>query len=212
VQVNLVPKRATGLSDYKIAKIAAGEHHALALTEDGKILAWGRPTYGRLGRDDVEVGSDTGVGAGVVKVEGLESAATGVAAGGAVSGCFSADMCGLWLCGFGSTGQLAKGADDDDDEKTMTKVKRTKVFNEVRLENLEFGGQHVVMLAVPCPAAESKEGAVKDSGKAKSGDAVKDAVKYAVKDAEKDTAKDAEKTKSGDAVKEAEQSKPSAAS
>lgn len=149
LQVNLVPKKASALQDYKVARIYAGEHHALALTQDDKMIAWGRPTYGRLALEDAAVDSDTGVAPGVVTVEGLEGAPIGAAAGGAVSGCYSSDMCGLWLCGFGSTGMLAKGADDDD-EKLMTKVKRTKVFNEVSIKHLEFGGQHVVMLTVPC--------------------------------------------------------------
>lgn len=158
MQVNLVPKKAGALQDYNIAKICAGEHHALALTQDGKMIAWGRPTYGRLARDDAIVDSDTGVAPSEVSVASLEGAPVGAAAGGAVSGCFSSEMCGLWLCGMGSTGMLAKGADDDDDEKLMTKVKRTKVFNEVSIKHLEFGGQHVVMLTVPCKPAEMPEG------------------------------------------------------
>jgi alpha-tubulin suppressor-like RCC1 family protein len=157
LQVNLVPKKAAALSEYKIAKIYAGEHHALALTQDDKMISWGRPTYGRLARDGVSVDSDTGVGPGIVSVEGIEGALLGAAAGGAVSGCYSGEMCGLWLCGFGSTGMLAKGADDDDDEQLMTKVKRTKVFNEVAIKHLEFGGQHVVMLTVPCKAPEDPD-------------------------------------------------------
>lgn len=157
LQVNLVPKKAAALQDYKVTKIYAGDHHALALTEDEKLIAWGRPTYGRLAREDAAVDLDTGVLPGVVTVEGLDGALLGAAAGGAVSGCFSDKMCGLWLCGFGSTGMLAKGADDDDDEKLMTKVKRTKVFNEVKIKQLEFGGQHVVMLTVPCDPPEATE-------------------------------------------------------
>ena len=156
-QVNLVPKKAGALQGYNVKKIYPGDHHALAVTQDGKLIAWGRPTYGRLARDDAIVDSDTGISPGEVSVEGLEGAPVGAAAGGTVSGCYSNEMCGLWLCGMGSTGMLAKGADDDDDEKLMTKVKRTKVFNEVSIKHLEFGGQHVVMLIEPCKPAKAPE-------------------------------------------------------
>ena len=31
--------------------IATGQHHSLALVEDGKVLSFGGTSYGRLGRD-----------------------------------------------------------------------------------------------------------------------------------------------------------------
>ena len=38
--------------------MVSGEHHTLALTTDGTLLSFGRPTYGRLGRPDVDVETD----------------------------------------------------------------------------------------------------------------------------------------------------------
>lgn len=146
------------LKDVKIANIASGEHHTLALTTMGDVLSLGRPTYGRLGQPDAEVLSDNPSAApGAVQIEDVAGVVCGVAAGSAVSGCFSETMCGLWACGCGTSGQLAKG-DDDDDEKTMAKVKRTKVFNDVAVLQLAFGGQHAVALATPFVAAEEAAG------------------------------------------------------
>ncbi len=39
--------------------LSSGEHHTLALTADGTLLSFGRATYGRLGRTDVDVAGDT---------------------------------------------------------------------------------------------------------------------------------------------------------
>lgn len=38
----ITPALVTSLSDFKIKEIAAGAHHSIAATEDGKLLAWGR--------------------------------------------------------------------------------------------------------------------------------------------------------------------------
>jgi regulator of chromosome condensation len=41
-----------------VKALASGEHHTLALTDDGVVLSFGRPTYGRLGRPGVNVEGD----------------------------------------------------------------------------------------------------------------------------------------------------------
>lgn len=63
------------------ALLRSGQHHTLALTHAGALLSAGRPTYGRLGRAGVDVGSDDAVPA-AAPVEGLEGVEiAGVAAG-----------------------------------------------------------------------------------------------------------------------------------
>lgn len=37
-------------SKEKLRKVASGAHHTLALTQSGKIYAWGDPESGKLGR------------------------------------------------------------------------------------------------------------------------------------------------------------------
>lgn len=44
------PQEVIGLRDHKIARIASGNQHTLALTQSGQVLSFGRTTYGRLGR------------------------------------------------------------------------------------------------------------------------------------------------------------------
>lgn len=173
----MVPKHAVDLEAINVAELYAGEHHALVRTADGDLMSFGRPAYGRLGRADVDANANEGVGPGKLAIEGLEGPISGAAAGSGVSGCFSAQMCGLWMCGFGENSQLGQG-DDDTDRVEMARVKRTKVFNEVEIAQLQVGGQHVVMLAVPteppppaaaapaAPAAKSSESAGKGKGKA----------------------------------------------
>lgn len=52
-----------------------------AMLQEGKLLSFGRPTYGRLGRQDVSTGSDDAV-AGAKSVGNLDGVdVTGMAAG-----------------------------------------------------------------------------------------------------------------------------------
>lgn len=46
-----LPKRVSFFSknNIKVAKIAAGRYHTVALTEEGDIYTWGRGAYGTLG-------------------------------------------------------------------------------------------------------------------------------------------------------------------
>eukprot|EP00854_Cymbomonas_tetramitiformis_P033295 gene33295-42645_t len=43
------PRLVEALQGKRVTQIASGEHHTLALTKNGAVLAFGRPTYGRLG-------------------------------------------------------------------------------------------------------------------------------------------------------------------
>lgn len=128
-----------------IAAVKGGQHHTLALAKDGTLLAFGRPTYGRLGRTDAPVGEDTAMpAAGVVEgLAGVEVA--GMAAGLAVSGCVGADG-GAWAWGFGTNYQLGRG-DDDGDAVVPVRIAETKNMQGKRVVAMEFGGQHAALLA-----------------------------------------------------------------
>lgn len=43
------PQLVETLQEYKIVDIAGGQHHSLACTEDGKLLAWGRIDFHQVG-------------------------------------------------------------------------------------------------------------------------------------------------------------------
>lgn len=144
----MAAKRVTALQSVHVVRVAPGAHHTLALAKDGTVRAFGRPTYGRLGLKLPDLNTDEPVPeAGVLTVPDLEGHVVGIAAGDAVSACFSNQMCGLFLCGSNTSGMLAKG-DDESDEAEMLRVRRTKVFNEVTLQSVSLGGQHAAMLAV----------------------------------------------------------------
>jgi regulator of chromosome condensation len=148
---NLVAKPGSdgtrnGTESMKVKAIRSGQHHTLVVTTDGSLFSFGRPTYGRLGRKDVDVGADAACPEAHRVLSGLEGVeVVGAAAGLAVSGCFSADGT-AWVWGFGTSNQLGKG-DDDEDEEIPRKLAETKLFSkEKRVVSLEFGGQHVALL------------------------------------------------------------------
>ncbi|KAL4446354.1 hypothetical protein ABPG77_003161 [Micractinium sp. CCAP 211/92] len=141
------PTRVKELEGKDAALVRSGQHHTLVLTKQGSLLSFGRPTYGRLGQKDAEVSSDAACPE-PKQVDGLEGVkVAGAAAGLAVSGCFSEDGDG-WLWGFGTSNQLGKG-DDDEDEVVPKKLAETKKFAGQKIVQLEFGGQHAALLCVP---------------------------------------------------------------
>jgi regulator of chromosome condensation len=137
-----------------VAAIAGGEHHALAILRgSGKVFAWGSPTYGMLGRSDVDVSA--GGAAKHPEPKEVDAAADGLASepGGAValaagtnlSACVTASG-NLYLWGSNVSGQMAKGADDDDCE-FPTRMRRAKTFGQRRIRGVAFGGQHAALVA-----------------------------------------------------------------
>eukprot|EP00887_Chlorella_sp_A99_P000575 scaffold17.g575.t1 len=155
------PTLVKSLEGKGVAAVRSGQHHTLVLTRQGRLLSFGRPTYGRLGQRDADVAADAACpepkpvdGLGDVEVAG---AAAGLAVSGAVSAAGAA-----WLWGFGTSNQLGKG-DDDEDEVVPRKLAETKKFSGQKVLQLEFGGQHAGLLCAPAgagapaPAAEEAE-------------------------------------------------------
>ncbi|KAK9820428.1 hypothetical protein WJX72_010230 [[Myrmecia] bisecta] len=164
------PALVKALEGRDIVGIRCGQHHTLALTKDGRLLAFGRPTYGRLGRQAANVSSDEAVPE-PAPVDGLDGVkVAGMAAGLAVSGCVS-EAGDAYCWGFGDSHQLGKG-DDDADEVVPRRIAETKRFSNRRVLQLEFGGQHAVLLTVArdaapaAPAAQQAKRAKKASGSA----------------------------------------------
>lgn len=131
-----------------IASIKGGEQHTLAVTKKGRVLSFGAPTYGMLGRSGVDVQCANILHPEPVEVEGLEGLkAVCVAAATNVSAAVMKDG-SLWLWGANVTFQLAKG-DDDGDETLPMKLRRTKTFGFRKVHQVCFGGQHAALLAGP---------------------------------------------------------------
>ena len=148
VNVVYVPRRAPLLEGRQITSFAPGEHHTLAITAAGSLLSFGRPTYGRLGRTDVDVAQDDAVhepgevrgfaGDPVVRASAGNSVSVAITASGAMD---------VW--GNNYTGMLGKGAEDGSDEVTPYRLTSSKFFPAVGGIAACVSGQHVVWLAAP---------------------------------------------------------------
>jgi hypothetical protein len=89
-----------------VATLAGGAQQTLALTKDGRLLAFGASVYGQLGRGGVDVGSANAKHPepGAVEVGALDGAApVALAAGEHVSACTTADG-NAFFWGMASTG------------------------------------------------------------------------------------------------------------
>jgi len=135
-----------------ISAIAGGEHHSLALTKSGQLLAFGGSCYGPLGRTGVPTdGAEAGnasfpVPAEVEKSEQLaQESIISIAAGPNVSGCITKEG-NLYLWGQGTNHQLSKG-DMEDDGIVPERVRRSKQLGHRSLLQLSFGGLHAAALA-----------------------------------------------------------------
>lgn len=141
------PRRVDALS--RVAAIAGGEHHTLALTRAGAVLSFGAPTYGMLGRSNVDAGASSSANHGPHPIDlsdGLaDERVLGVAAGTNVSAAVTAGG-NLYLWGSNVNYQMAKGADDDDNA-LPARMRRHKAFGQRRVMAAAFGGQHGVLLA-----------------------------------------------------------------
>ena len=137
------PQKLDALSNAGIDAISSGEHHTLALTKAGKVLSFGRPTYGRLGRADVDAGKDAFVHE-AEPVAGITGRAASVATGIAVSGAVTTDG-KAYVWGYGTTGQLGKANDEEDEN--LPYLLATKRLKRMSVIKLSFGGQHSALIA-----------------------------------------------------------------
>ncbi|KAL3156070.1 hypothetical protein ABBQ32_013058 [Trebouxia sp. C0010 RCD-2024] len=141
----MTPQVVPSLQGQNVIQVRGGQHHALALTQEGQLLSFGRPTYGRMGRLDVSPKSDDCVPEAkpVDNLPGVTVA--GMAAGIMVSGCYSSTG-EAYLWGANTNSQLGKG-DDDEDELVPLKLKETKRFRDRQVIGLEIGGQMAFILS-----------------------------------------------------------------
>jgi hypothetical protein len=74
------PLLVRSLGGHTIKAVSAGKCHTLALTSAGQALSFGLQTYGRLGREDADVGLDQPLTPGPISnLDGIS--VTGIAAG-----------------------------------------------------------------------------------------------------------------------------------
>ncbi|KAA6415269.1 MAG: regulator of chromosome condensation [Trebouxia sp. A1-2] len=153
------PHVATNLQAHTVTQLRGGQHHSLALTQEGQLLSFGRPTYGRLGRLDVAASSDNAAYE-AMPVDGLDGlTVVGMSADIMVSGCFTSNG-DAYLWGANTNSQIGKG-NDDTDEVTPLKLKETKRFKDRKVISMEIGGQMALLLTVPAEGAAPQPAASK---------------------------------------------------
>ncbi|XP_045583192.1 regulator of chromosome condensation [Procambarus clarkii] len=122
-------------------QISGGQHHSLALTDDGTAYCMGRREYGRLGLGELQ--HDIKKPTAITTLEGQK--AISVSAGECVSLVVmeSGDVYGF---GMGTNNQLAQG--DEDDQLVPVKLTGKQLVDR-RVVDAVAGGQHTIILAVP---------------------------------------------------------------
>ena len=147
------PQPLDSLTKNNVKRISGGEHHTLALTHKGKVLGFGRPTYGRLGRSDVSADKDAFVSEPNF-CEGISGRVESIETGMAVSGAVTTEG-DVYVWGYGTTGQLGKGEDEEDE--ILPYLLKTKRLAKANVQTISFGGQHAGLVAKPKAAAETQE-------------------------------------------------------
>ncbi|KAG5895448.1 hypothetical protein JTB14_001325 [Gonioctena quinquepunctata] len=137
---HFMPTLAKEFSKHNWNLISSGQHHTIALDEDGKVYALGRKDYGRLG-----LGADCKDAEELQLISSLEDKKViNVACGSATS--FAVTQEGdLYGWGMGTNGQLGTGEDDDCEVPTLIKSKQVQ---DKKVFRVSSGGQHTVILAI----------------------------------------------------------------
>jgi len=149
------PEVSVGFKGRRWQSISCGQHHTVALDDDGQVYSLGRKEYGRLG-----MGADATDLSVPTLIPTLNSLKLGkfveVACGEAVS--LAVSESGLaYSWGMGTNGQLGNGGEDDLLEPTVIKSKQV---DSRRVIAASAGGQHTILLAVdgqPEPESSSSK-------------------------------------------------------
>ena len=87
-----------------IVSVSAGRTHALAVTTDGKVVAWGSNGYGQLGNGETVFETEK-----PVAVTGMNNALSVTVGGGGSFALVVKSDHSLWACGINDRGQLGSG-------------------------------------------------------------------------------------------------------
>jgi len=123
-----------------VCQLAGGEHHSLALTEEGEVFAFGRGDSNQLGLGDGEEQHLC-----PVKVEGLADIPIRKVTSGSNQNFAVAKSGDLYSWGFGEMGQLCNGREGD--EVTPFLVEPQQLSGLATLDAAS-GGQHSVLLCM----------------------------------------------------------------
>lgn len=124
-----------------VKQLSSGMHHTVILSTEGNVYTIGCADYGRLGigeKDKIRESS-------VLRKVAIDGKATKVACGSCTTYAILEDGSGLaW--GMGTNLQLTNGEEEDEWEPINITGKK---LEGKRIEHIDGGGQHVVILATP---------------------------------------------------------------
>lgn len=106
-----------------IVSVSAGRTHALAVTTEGKVVAWGSNGYGQLGSGGTVFETEK-----PVAVSGMNNALSVTVGGGGSFALVVKSDHSLWACGINDRGQLGNGTTQGSAEyiKIMDDVSKTE--------------------------------------------------------------------------------------
>ncbi|XP_023246601.1 regulator of chromosome condensation-like [Copidosoma floridanum] len=134
----LHPKVSHTFSRHRWMQISSGQHHTVAVNDQGQVYTIGRKEYGRLGLGSLCEDAQELIP--VPKLENLKC--IDVAAGTAQS--FAVTNTGtLYAWGMGSEGQLGTGKEEDIYEPELINSKHVK---DAFVLQVSGGGQHTIIL------------------------------------------------------------------
>ncbi|KAL3892546.1 MAG: hypothetical protein SGPRY_015028, partial [Prymnesium sp.] len=133
------PTLVTALEEKGVCQLVGGEHHSLALTEDGEVYAFGRGDSGQLGLNDGCELEPT-----PRRIESFEGVRVRCLASGSNQNVALSRSGDLYAWGFGEMGQLCNGKCGD--EKAPALVEAAELRGMAVLA-AACGAQHSVLLA-----------------------------------------------------------------
>ncbi|CAL5222769.1 g5181 [Coccomyxa viridis] len=138
------PTKVVGLESVRIADIAAGGWHSLALTTEGEVFVWGRGEYGRLGLGDRSGSSK--LRATEVHFREPETRIVQASCGGTHTMVLSSEG-RIFVWGRGSFGRLGSGTEKD--HYSPVEVFLPGGPDRWRVICCAAGGRHNLVLAMP---------------------------------------------------------------
>ena len=134
-----IPERVPGLEGVKFVKVSAGHVHTLALTEDGRVYAWGNNKTGCVGAEN------RGTCAPQL-VEGLEGKKViDISAGMESSAALTEDH-EVYTWGADNYGQLGQG----QGPRYVNKPTKIRTFKNVPIARIACGQYHMLALSGLC--------------------------------------------------------------
>jgi regulator of chromosome condensation len=148
-------KPIDALTELKVVKLSSGEHHGVAITEDGKLYAWGRTDAGQCGIDMTKLPEDDVIldQHGVPRLLKKPTEVPGITDVAFVSAASDTTIAitkdgKAYSFGFSANYQTGQGTEDDIMSATL--IDNTAV-REKKLTFAGVGGQFGVLA---CPAEE----------------------------------------------------------